>query len=54
MARLAVVVGTTRLLVTSNGSVMGLAVMEGTAGHPVVVGYSDAKKAGVMVLARTT
>ena len=28
--------------------------MEGTAGHPAVVGYSDAKQTGVMVLAGTT
>ena len=54
MARLAVAVGTTRLLVILNSSVMGLSVMEGTAGHPVVVGYSDAKQTGVMVLAGTT
>ena len=54
MARLVVVVGTTRLLVRSDGSVMGLSDMEGTAGHPVVVGYPDAKQAGVTVLAGTT
>ena len=54
MARLVVVVGTTRLLVSSEGSAMGPSDMEGTAEHPVVVGYSDAKQAGVTVLAGTT